>query len=226
MHVLVVEDNRELAAQIKSALEAEDFTVSLAHDGEEGHFLGETVELDAVVLDIGLPIMDGIYVLNKWRQAGIGMPVLILSARDSEADRRLGWSAGCEAYLTKPFLMWELVANLRALIRRSAGLASSVLRCGALEVDTDRKTVMLDGRALTLRPKVYQTLLFLLHHQGEAVARDRLLDHLYGWNGHPETNTIEVFIKDLRGLIGAEYIKTRRGFGYVLECPENDQTVS
>lgn len=221
MHVLVVEDEADQARQIEAALHEAGFTVSMASDGEEAMFLGRTIPFDAIVLDAGLPIMDGVYVLSRWREEGMASPVLMLSARDRETDRRAGWTAGCEAYMIKPFAMWELIANLRALIRSFAGQTSARLVCGHVEVDVEQKVVTVDSRRIAIRPKPYQILVYLLHHQGEVIGREQLLDHIYGWNNHPETNTIEVFINDLRRAVGPDILKTRRGFGYVLDCPGN-----
>ena len=220
MHILIAEDNEDQALQIKQALEHAGFTTSLASDGEEAMFLGETVNFDAVILDIGLPIMDGIYVLRKWRHQNIAFPVLILSTRNDEHDRLAGWSAGCEAYISKPFLMWELVANLRALIKRACGQGNQMLRCGALSIDSNSQVLLKNNQPVKLSRKPYQLIQYLLHHQGKVIGKDDLLDHLYGWDNHPETNTIEVFIRELRNKLGPEYIQTKRGFGYMLCCPE------
>ena len=216
MHILVVEDNGDQAAQIQQALQKAGFTVSTACDGEEALFLGETVNYDAVILDIGLPIMDGIYVLRKWRHQGIDFPVLILSTRGDEHDRLAGWSAGCEAYLNKPFLMWELIANLRALIRSAQGISGHILKCNELTIDLNKQVLYKNNKQINLSRKPFQLIQYLLHHQNKVVSKDTLLDHLYGWDGHPETNTIEVFIRELRNKIGEQYITTKRGFGYVL----------
>ena len=216
MHILVVEDNGDQAAQIQQALQKAGFTVSTACDGEEALFLGETVNYDAVILDIGLPIMDGIYVLRKWRHQGIDFPVLILSTRGDEHDRLAGWSAGCEAYLSKPFLMWELIANLRALIRSAQGISGHILKCNELTIDLNKQVLYKNNKQINLSRKPFQLIQYLLHHQNKVVSKDTLLDHLYGWDGHPETNTIEVFIRELRNKIGEQYITTKRGFGYVL----------
>ena len=221
MHILVVEDNEDQALQIKQALEKQGFTTSVAHDGEEALFLGETVNYDAVVLDVGLPIMDGIYVLRKWRKKGIDFPVLILSTRDAEDDRLAGWSAGCEAYVGKPFLMWELVANLRALIKSASGHGGHVIECGELSIDLNKQILYKNDEQISLSRKPFQLIQYLLHHQNIVVSKDELLDHLYGWDSHPETNTIEVFIRELRNKIGDNYIMTKRGFGYVLNSPES-----
>ena len=221
MHILVAEDDKDQSDQINDALIKDGFTVSLAYDGEEAMFMGETVPYDAVVLDIGLPIMDGIYVLRQWRKKNNKMPVLILSTRVEEQDRLAGWTAGCEAYMSKPFVMWELIANLRALIRQAAGQASSQLQCGDLVLDMDRQRLTKSNTTINLRPKPYQLIEYLMLHRGKIISKDTLLDHLYGWDNHPETNTIEVFIRELRQKMGDDYIVTKRGFGYRINCPED-----
>ncbi len=223
MHILVVEDEQDQSSQIEEALVDAGFTVSTAGDGEEALFLGRTVPYDAVVLDVGLPIMDGIYVIRQWRSEDLNMPVLILSTRADEQDRKAGWAAGCEAYMTKPFLMWELIANLRALIRQAAGHGGPLLSCGDLSIDMERQCLFKKGTPIGLRPKPYQLIEYLLLHRDEVVSKDTLLDHLYGWDNHPETNTIEVFVRELRQKVGKEYIVTRRGFGYTICCPEDVQ---
>ena len=221
MHILVAEDNEDQSLQICQALVEAGFTVSAAADGEEALFLGNTVYYDAVVLDVGLPIMDGLYVLRQWRNANLSMPVLILSTRDDEHDRRAGWAAGCEAYISKPFVMWELIANLRALIRQAAGHSGPNLKCGDLEIDMERQCLIKNGVSVSLRPKPYQLIEYLILHQGSVISKETLLDHLYGWDNHPETNTIEVFIRDIRKIIGDGYIVTRRGFGYSIKSPND-----
>lgn len=221
MHILIAEDNKDQSQQLNEALVNVGFTVSIAHDGEEALFLGQTVEYDAVVLDVGLPIMDGIYVLRQWRHKNINLPVLILSTRTDEQDRLAGWSAGCEAYMSKPFAMWELIANLRALIRQAAGHGSTRLQCGDLVLDMDRQALTKDSLPIILRPKPYQLIEYLMLHRGKVISKDKLLDHLYGWDNHPETNTIEVFIRELRQKLGNDYILTKRGFGYSINCSED-----
>lgn len=221
MHILVAEDNEDQSLQICQALKEAGFTVSTAADGEEALYLGKTVYYDAVVLDVGLPIMDGLYVLRQWRNANLSMPVLILSTRDEEDDRKAGWSAGCEAYISKPFIMWELIANLRALIRQAAGQSGPNLKCGDLVVDMEHQSLTKNNVPIHLRPKPYQLIQYLILHQGNVISKETLLDHLYGWDNHPETNTIEVFIREIRKKIGNDYIVTRRGFGYSIISPDN-----
>lgn len=226
MHILVAEDNEDQSLQINQALVEAGFTVSSAADGEEALFLGQTVHYDAVVLDVGLPIMDGLYVLRKWRNANLSMPVLILSTRDDEHDRLAGWAAGCEAYISKPFIMWELIANLRALIRQAAGQSGPNLQCGDLVIDMERQCLIKNQVSISLRPKPYQLIEYLILHQGSVISKDTLLDHLYGWDNHPETNTIEVFIRDIRKKIGNGYIVTRRGFGYSIKSHDEQKSGS
>src|SRR5271169_5448448 len=219
MRILAVEDNPELARQIADALRRAGYAVDLAHDGEQAHYLGEAETYNAVVLDLGLPVVDGITVLERWRRAGRNMPVLILTARDRWSEKVAGFDAGADDYVTKPFQMEEVLARLRALIRRAAGHASAELECGPLRLDTRSSRVTLDGASVKLTAQEYRLLAYLLHHRGRVVSRTELTEHLYDQDFDRDSNTIEVFIGRLRKKIGAELIQTVRGLGYQLTTP-------
>jgi two-component system, OmpR family, response regulator len=219
MRILAVEDDPELARQIADALRGAGYAVDLAHDGEQAHYLGEAETYDAVVLDLGLPVVDGITVLERWRRAGRNMPVLILTARDRWSEKVAGFDAGADDYVTKPFQMEEVLARLRALIRRAAGHASAELECGPLRLDTRSSRVTRDGVPVKLTAQEYRLLAYLLHHRGRVVSRTELTEHLYDQDFDRDSNTIEVFIGRLRKKIGAELIQTVRGLGYQLTTP-------
>jgi two-component system OmpR family response regulator len=220
MRLLVVEDDPDLNRQIVAALEDSGYVVDRAFDGEEGHFLGDTEPYDAVVLDIGLPKMDGISVLEQWRRAGRVMPVLILTARDRWSDKVQGFDAGADDYVPKPFHMEEVLARLRALLRRAAGHASSELSCGPVRLDTRGSRVSVDGMPIKLTSHEYRLLAYLMHHQGRVVSRTELVEHLYDQDFDRDSNTIEVFVGRLRKKLGSDVIQTVRGLGYVLMPPE------
>jgi two-component system, OmpR family, response regulator len=219
MRVLVVEDEPTLATQLAEALGTAGYAVDIARNGIDAHFEGDTGAFDAVVLDLGLPQMDGITVLKKWRAAGRAMPVLILTARDNWHEKVAGIDAGADDYLTKPFHMEELLARLRALIRRAGGHASAELACGPVLLDTRNSRVTVDGLALTLTSHEYRVLDYLMHHQGELVSRGDLIEHIYAQDYDRDSNTVEVFIARLRKKLPAGMIETVRGQGYRLVGP-------
>ena len=220
MRILVVEDEPTLAVQLDQALAAAGYAVDLADNGRDACHLGEQEPFDAVVLDIGLPLMDGISVLKRWRAAGRTMPVLILTARGEWHEKVAGIDAGADDYLTKPFHMEELLARLRALIRRAAGQASAELRCGALVLDTRGGRAMVDGQALALTSHELRVLSYLMHHPGEVVSRTTLTEHIYAQDYDRDSNTIEVFVARLRKKLPPGLIETVRGLGYRLSCPD------
>ncbi|UVK44504.1 response regulator transcription factor [Mesorhizobium sp. AR07] len=220
MRVLVVEDDKDLNRQISDALVDAGYVVDRAFDGEEGHFLGDTEPYDAVVLDIGLPQMDGISVVERWRRGGRKMPVLILTARDRWSDKVSGIDAGADDYVTKPFHIEEVLARLRALIRRAAGHASSELTCGSLRLDTKASKADVDGVPLKLTSHEFRLLAYLMHHMGEVVSRTELVEHLYDQDFDRDSNTIEVFVGRLRKKMGIDMIETVRGMGYRMREPE------
>ncbi|MGX1099945.1 response regulator transcription factor [Amorphus sp. MBR-141] len=219
MRVLVVEDDQDLSRQLKQALGDAGYVVDLAHDGEDGHFLGDTEPYDAVVLDIGLPVMDGISVLERWRRDGRTMPVLVLTARDRWSDKVAGIDAGADDYVAKPFHMEEVLARLRALVRRSAGHASNVVACGPVEIDTRSGRVAVDGQTIKLTSHEYRLLAYLMLHKDRVVSRTELIEHLYDQDFDRDSNTIEVFVGRLRKKIPAPIIETIRGLGYRVAEP-------
>mgnify|MGYP001309518408 CR=1 FL=1 len=220
MRILVVEDDKDLNRQICTALQDADYVVDRAFDGEEGHFLGDTEPYDAVVLDIGLPQMDGISVLEHWRRDGRTMPVLILTARDRWSDKVAGIDAGADDYVAKPFHMEEVLARLRALIRRAAGHASPELYCGPLRIDTKASKADIGGVPLKLTSHEYRMLAYLMHHKDSVVSRTELVEHLYDQDFDRDSNTIEVFVGRLRKKLGVDLIETVRGMGYRMREPD------
>lgn len=221
MRLLVVEDDPDLSRQLVSALRDAGYVVDAAMDGEEGHFLGETEPYDAIILDLGLPEMDGATVLEKWRRAGRHMPVLILTARDKWSDKVAGFDAGADDYVSKPFYTEEVLARVRALLRRAAGHATSELECGNLRVDTKSTRVTLDGQPVKLTSLEYRLLAYMVHHQGRVISRTELVEHLYDQDFDRDSNTIEVFIGRLRRKLDKNLIETVRGLGYRLAAPNN-----
>ena len=219
MRLLVVEDDPDLNRLLTTALKEGGYVVDSAKDGEEGHFLGETEPYDAVILDLGLPGMDGVTVLQKWRKAGKTMPVLILTARDRWSDKVAGFDAGADDYVTKPFYTEEVLARVRALLRRAAGHASSELECGPVRIDTRAAKVTANGAVVKLTSLEYRLLAYLMHHQGKVVSRTELVEHLYDQDFDRDSNTIEVFVGRIRKKLGVNVIETMRGLGYRLSPP-------
>lgn len=219
MKILVIEDDPRIGASLASALREAGFSVDLAADGAEGEFLGQTETYDAVVLDLGLPGMDGIAVLEAWRTAQRTMPVLILTAREEWSEKVRGFRAGADDYVTKPFRPEEVIIRLRSLIRRAAGHATSVIACGPLSLDTQMGLVSLDGLPLKLTGFEFQVLSYLMHHAGRVIARTEMSEHLYERDTERDFNSIEVIIGRLRRKIGADLIETVRGQGYRLTAP-------
>ncbi len=220
MRVLVVEDDKDLNRQIADALARAGYAVDRAFDGEEGGFFGDTEPYDAVVLDLGLPKKEGVAVLTEWRKAGRAMPVLILTARDRWGEKVRGFDAGADDYVTKPFHMEELLARLRALMRRAAGHASSVFSCGPVVLDARAGKVAVDEAPVKLTSHEYRLLAYLMHHQGRVVSRAEIVEHLYDQDFDRDSNTIEVFVGRLRRKLGVDVIQTVRGLGYVLAPPD------
>lgn len=222
MRALVVEDDPDLNRQLVTALTDAGYAVDRAFDGEEGHFLGDTEPYDVVVLDIGLPKMDGIRVLEAWRSADRTMPVLILTARDRWSDKVQGFDAGADDYVAKPFHMQEVLARLRALVRRAAGHSTSEIRCGPVTLDTGTGRVMVDGNPVKLTAHEYRLLAYLIHHQGRVVSRTEIIEHLYDQDFDRDSNTIEVFIGRIRKKLGTDVLQTVRGLGYLMMPPADD----
>ncbi|MDP9137207.1 MAG: response regulator transcription factor [Pseudomonadota bacterium] len=221
MRLLVVEDDPDLNRQLVAAFADAGYVVDTAKDGEEGHFLGDTEPYDAIVLDIGLPVMDGVSVLERWRRAGRKTPVLILTARDRWSDKVAGFDAGADDYVAKPFHMEEVLARIRALVRRSAGHASSEFSCGPLVLDSASARVTVDGKAVKLTSLEFRLLSYLLLHKGRVVSRTELVEHLYDQDFDRDSNTIEVFVGRLRKKLGVDVLRTIRGLGYCVSEPDN-----
>jgi len=217
MHILVVEDEAEIARDIGESLTAANYVVTFATDGEEADFLGFTEDYDAVILDLGLPKMNGLTVLKNWRREKRTFPVLILTARGSWQEKVEGIDAGADDYLAKPFEREELMARLRSIIRRSEGHSTPIIEVGSLKVDSRTSQIFLDGRLLGLSPLEYRALQYLAHHHGRPVLRTELMDHIYDANNDRDTNALEVLIGRLRKKVGPGVIRTRRGLGYIIE---------
>lgn len=214
MRILIAEDDPSLGQQLSEALRRAGYATDLATDGIDAHFMGETEPYDAVVLDLGLPSMDGVTVLQKWRKANRIMPVLILTARDRWSEKVAGFDAGADDYVTKPFQIEEVLARLRAIIRRAAGHAIAELVCGKVHLDTRSSRVTVDGAAIKLTAQEFKVLSYLMHHRGKVVSRTELTEHIYDQDFDRDSNTIEVFVGRLRKKLGVDIIETVRGFGY------------
>ncbi len=216
MRILLVEDEDDIARRIERALQSSGYVVERASDGEDAWFRGDSENFDAVVLDLGLPQMDGIQVLKRWREADRNMPVLILTARGSWMERVEGIDAGADDYLPKPFQMEELKARLRALLRRSSGGGQPIIAIGPVTMDTRQMVVSVDGATLDLSPLEYRLLSYLMHHRGRVVSQLELTEHVYGEDIERDSNAIEVLIARVRKKLGVELITTRRGYGYIV----------
>jgi two-component system OmpR family response regulator len=221
LRLLVVEDDKDLNRQIVRALEQSGYAVDRAFDGEEGCHLGETEPYDAVVLDIGLPKKDGVTILEEWRAAGRDMPVLILTARDRWSDKVQGFDAGADDYVSKPFHMEEVLARIRALLRRATGHATNEIVCGAVRLDIKAGRVVVDGAPVKLTSHEYRLLAYLMHHGGRVVSRSEIIEHLYDQDFDRDSNTVEVFVGRLRKKLGVDLIQTVRGLGY-MAAPAKD----
>lgn len=219
MRILLVEDEKTLRVQLRAALSDAGYTVDEADNGRDAQFLGDTEAFDCVVLDLGLPVVDGLTVLQRWRDGGRSMPVLILTARDNWHEKVAGIDAGADDYLTKPFHMEELLARLRALIRRASGQASAVLQCGTLQLDTRSGRVTCDGQPVSLTGHEHKVLDYLMHRPGVLVSRTELTEHIYAQDFDRDSNTIEVFVGRLRRKLPSACIETVRGMGYRLVPP-------
>ncbi|MCZ2328502.1 response regulator transcription factor [Bartonella sp. F02] len=214
MRILIVEDDRDLNSQLAEAVREMGYVFDNAFDGEEAYFLGSTESYDAVILDVGLPRMDGISVVEKWRQEGYSMPVLILTARDSWSDKVRGIDAGADDYVVKPFHLEEVMARLRALIRRSAGHSTNILSFGNVLLDTKTSRVFVHGQLIKLTSHEFRLLSYLMHHGDKVISRTELIKHLYDQDFDKDSNTIEVFVGRLRKKLGVDLIETVRGMGY------------
>jgi DNA-binding response OmpR family regulator len=219
MRLLLVEDDRRIAADITGALQAAGYVVEAVADGEEAWFLGDTEDYAAIVLDLGLPGMDGLAVLKRWRANGRQTPILVVTARGSWAERVDGIDAGADDYIPKPFRMEELLARLRSIIRRSAGHASSVIDIGDISFDIRQMKVSLRGAPVALSPLEYRLVTYLLLRRGRVVPQQELSENLYGQTDAHDPNAIEVLIGRVRKKLGSQVIETRRGFGYLFPEP-------
>jgi two-component system OmpR family response regulator len=218
VRVLVVEDEALLSRQLAGALSDAGYAVDCAEDGERADFLGQTEQYDAIVLDLGLPKVDGLTVLRRWREAGIGVPVLVLTARGSWHEKVQGIDGGADDYVAKPFRVEEVLARLRALIRRAKGLVTPELRCGALALDPRVAKVTVNDAVVKLTSHEFRVLSYLMHQRGRVVSQAELTEHIYAQNADRDSNTVEVFIARLRRKLGGAYIETVRGLGYRVEA--------
>jgi two-component system OmpR family response regulator len=220
MRVLVVEDEARLARQLEAAVQQAGYAVDAARDGERADFLAHTERYDAVILDLGLPKIDGLALLRRWRGAGLTMPVLVLTARGSWHERVHGIDGGADDYVAKPFRMEEVLARIRALIRRASGQIAIDLTCGSLVLDPRAARVTVGGHPVKLTSHEYRVLSYLMHHRGRLVSQAELNEHIYAENADRDSNTVEVFIARLRRKLGPSYIETVRGLGYRMDAPE------
>lgn len=214
MKILVVEDEPALAAQLRSAVDAAGYAVDVAADGARADVLAATEVYDAIVLDLGLPHIDGLTLLRRWREAGIATPVLVLTARGSWHEKVQGIDGGADDYVAKPFQVEELLARLRALMRRAAGQSAPVLRAGRVALDPGRARVTRDGAEIKLTAHEYRVLSYLMHHRDRVVSQAELTEHIYAQGFDRDSNTVEVFVARLRRKLGAGFIETVRGLGY------------
>ena len=220
MKVLIVEDEPALARQLVSAVGDAGYAVDAAADGDRADFLAQTERYDAIVLDLGLPKVDGLTLLARWREAGIRTPVLVLTARGSWHEKVQGIDGGADDYMAKPFRVEEVLARVRALVRRSSGQLTPQLTCGAVTLDTRLARVTLDGAPVKLTSHEFRVLSYLMHHKARVVSQAELTEHIYAQDSDRDSNTVEVFIARLRRKLGAETIETVRGLGYRIGAPQ------
>jgi two-component system OmpR family response regulator len=214
MRILVVEDEAVLSRQLSGALGHAGYAVDCAGDGERADFLVETEQYDAVILDLGLPKIDGLTLLKRWREHGVAMPVLVLTARSSWHEKVQGIDGGADDYVAKPFQMEEVLARLRALIRRATGQLQTELRCGSVTLDPRLARVTRDGQPVRLTSHEFRVLSYLMHNRDRVVPQSELTEHIYAQDADRDSNTVEVFVARLRRKLGAGIIETERGLGY------------
>jgi two-component system OmpR family response regulator len=217
MRILVVEDEGALAKQLTSSIAEAGYAVDHAADGERADFLAQTEPYDAMVLDLGLPKIDGLTLLRNWREAGLATPVLVLTARGSWHDKVRGIDGGADDYVSKPFRIEEVLARLRGLIRRASGHLTTELRAGSVALDPRQSRVTLDGAPVKLTGHEFRVLSYLMHHRGRVVSQAELTEHIYAQDFDRDSNTVEVFIARLRRKLGVSFIETVRGLGYRIE---------
>lgn len=222
MKVLVVEDDVQVARQLETALKNSGYVVEMAHDGEEGLYKGENESFDAVILDLGLPKIDGRTVLQKWREGQRNMPVIILTARDTWREKVNGLRAGADDYIAKPFEIEEVLARIEALIRRTSGHASAILSCGPVQLDTTNNRVTCNNEPVEMTALELGMLSYMMHHQGDVISKTTLTEHIYEQDFDRASNVIEVLVNRLRKKLGSSLIKTHRGLGYQLVDPSSN----
>lgn len=216
MRILLIEDDKRIGDNVAAAVRLAGFVVDQQSDGEEGWFRGDTEPYDAIVLDLGLPTLDGLTILKRWRKSGVTTPVLVLTARGNWDERVEGIDAGADDYLTKPFRMEELVARIRALVRRAAGIANPMIEVGDITLDTRQMRISIAGVPIALTPQEYRLVAYLMHHRGRVVDQAELTEHLYDQDFERDSNSVEVLVGRVRRKLGPEVIETRRGFGYII----------
>jgi two-component system OmpR family response regulator len=217
MRILVVEDEASLAKQLTSSIAEAGYAVDHAADGERADFLAQTEQYDEMILDLGLPKIDGLTLLRKWRDTGLVTPVLVLTARGSWYEKVQGIDGGADDYVSKPFRLEEVLARLRALMRRASGHFTPELRAGSVTLDQRRARVTLDGAPVKLTSHEFRVLSYLMHQRGRVVSQAELIEHIYEQDFDRDSNTVEVFIARLRRKLGASLIETARGLGYRIE---------
>jgi two-component system OmpR family response regulator len=227
MRLLLVEDDEQLARQLTAALGEAGFAVDTVNDGTEAEFRGQTEDYDAIVLDLGLPGMDGVSVLYRWREENRDVPVLILTARNRWYDKLAGFNAGADDFLTKPFRTEELVLRLRALIRRSAGHAAPLLACGKLALDVNAARFSVDGQTLAFTAQEFRILAYLMHHAGKVVSRSELGEHVYDVGYDPDSNVLDVMVGRIRRKLSPHrLLHTRRSQGFILQPEDGDSNAA
>ena len=216
MRVLVVEDDQQISRRVVQALQSHGYVTDTAVNGEDGRFLGQTEPYDAVILDLSLPLLDGLSVLQSWRREGVKTPILVLTVRDTWLDKVKGLRAGADDYLVKPFHIEELLARIEALVRRDKGFVRSLLTHGEVQFDAEAGHVTLRGQEVILTALEHRLFAYLMHRPNAIISKSELIGHIYGQDFDRDSNVIEVLVNRLRKKFGADFIKTRRGLGYMI----------